>query len=173
MQGELLGSLQLPLVLHSAVWEQRAHPHPVLHCIMESGMHNKSRAVALFEASGLDLHTLCSERGKKQTCRTLCSSHSPVLQVQAPRTAKSLKARQLPTPMLFLCLHIRALDCATEASSLFSADSTQCHLTYLSLRQSDIQEPWGETAKQFCHPQRGQGSLHIGWGCQQGQQCRG
>lgn len=91
VQGELLGSLQLPLVLHSAVWEQRAHPHPVLHCIMESGMHNKSRAVALFEASGLDLHTLCSERGKKQTCRTLCSSHSPVLQVQAPRTAKSLK----------------------------------------------------------------------------------
>lgn len=120
------------------------------------------------------IYTHCAQREeKKQTCRTLCSSHSPVLQVQAPRTAKSLKARQLPTPMLFLCLHIRALDCATEASSLFSADSTQCHLTYLSLRQSDIQEPRGETAKQFCHPQRGQGSLHIGWGCQQGQQCRG
>lgn len=120
VQGELLGSLLLPLVLCAAVWGQRAHPHPVLHCIMESGRHNKGRAAALFEASGLGLDTLCSERGKKkQTCRTLCSSHSSVLQVQAPRTAKSLKARQLPTPRLFLCLHIRALDCATEASSLF------------------------------------------------------
>lgn len=82
----------------SAVWEQRAHPHPVLHCIMESGMHNKSRAVALFEASGLGLHTLCSERGKKQTCRTLCSSHSPVLLSKPPGLQNHLKPGKLPTP---------------------------------------------------------------------------
>lgn len=175
MQGELLGSLLLPLVLRAAVWGQRAHPHPVLHCIMESGRHNKGRAAALFEASGLGLDTLCSERGKK----------SRPAEHFVPATAQCCKSKPLGLQNHLKPGSSRHRGCFFVSTSelwivplkpaaFFSADSAQCHLTYLSARQSDIRGPWGEKQQSsFAALQRGQGSPCIGWRCQQGQQCRG